>query len=386
MTDLDRLLRESLKETGSSYSPPDPVAAQEKFVARRRRHLWQLSGGIAVAAAGLAAVLFFASAVPVNPDEIQPGPMEPAALSILTHFEVGTEPLSIAAGGDRRLWIASREGDSVSRIDLDSGLVDKIDLPGANEIVVDDESVWVSGESGDYLRIDEDMPENVFDGNFVERSDGGQLVDLAVGGHPRGGTWAVDTEGCIWELTTPSGGCNADEDVATDVASDDDETWILASEQGYAWFFDGDPTSQEGRPGQNYSDLPASEYGDMAMTEDTLWVSGGGRIVTVDLETGQRRELEIDGDYADLALGPETVWALAGWADGDQRGRVYEFSPDLEVIGISDVLRGEPSDLVADANGVWITIRHRNEVIYLSRGETTPPVAPLDEEEPAADG
>jgi len=388
MNDLDRLLSESLKGAGDSYLPRNAVAAREEFAARRkRRFVWQLSGGVALAGAAVAAALFFASAEPLVRDEVEPGPMEVAALDILTRFEVGEEPLAIGAGKDFRLWIASREGGSVSRIDLNTGDVEKIDLPGANEIVVGAENVWVSGEAGNYLRINEAMPEIVDDGNFVENAGGSQLLDLAVGGDAEGAAWAVDLDGCVWELTTPREvGCSEPGFFPTDVATDADEAWILDSGRGYARQVNADEGVNDDRPSDYYEGLPSSEFGDMTIVGNSLWVSGSGRIVTVDLETSERRNLEIDGDYADLAVGPETVWALAGWADGDQRARVYELSHDLEVIGISDILRGEPSDLVADANGVWITIRYRNEVIYLSRGETAPPVPPVVEDEAAERG
>ena len=380
MNDIDRLLSESLKGAGESYSPRDAAAAREEFATRRRRRfVWQLSGGVALAGAAVAAALFFASAGPLVSDEepIDPGPMEIAALQILTRFDVGEEPLAIGAGDDYRLWIASRTEGNVSRIDLNSGEIETVDLPGANEIVVGAENVWVSGENGDYLRINEANPRDVLDGDFVEQSGGAQLIDLAVGGDAQGGAWAVDTEGCLWELTIPSDWYCAEAGYfPTDVATDEDEVWVLDSGRGIARQMNAEPGINDGRPSTEYRALPASEYGDLTMTDNALWVSGGGRVDRVDLETGEVTKLEIDGDYADLAVGPETVWALAGWAEGDERARVYELSHDLEIIGVSGILSGEPSDLVADANGVWITVRYRNEVIYLSRGETTPPVPP----------
>lgn len=383
MTDLDRMLSESLKETGNSYSPSNAVAARDEFVSRRRRRfVWQLSGGLALAGAAVAAALFFASAEPLQKEKLEPGPFEPAALNLLTSFEVGTEPLAIGAGKDMRLWIASREGGSVSRINLTTGAVEEIALPGANEIVVGAENVWVSGEEGNYLRINEAKPRQILDGDLVEENDGGQLIDLAVGGDAQGAAWAVDDAGCVYELTTPEVITCEPGNFATDVATDTDETWLLNSDVGRAWLLNADPGVTEGRPGDEFEGLPRSEYGDMTMTENKLWVSGGGTIATVDLETGAMEEIEVDGDYADLAVGPDTVWALAGWGDNDPRSRVYELSHELEIIGVSDIIRGEPSDLVADPNGVWITVRYENEVIYLSRGETAPPAPDL---QPAPD-
>ncbi|MBA2725948.1 MAG: hypothetical protein H0U53_08165, partial [Actinobacteria bacterium] len=62
MSDLERLLRASLQETGSSFEAKDTAAARQRFLqVRRRRRITGFVSGLALAGAATAAVLFVTS-------------------------------------------------------------------------------------------------------------------------------------------------------------------------------------------------------------------------------------------------------------------------------------------------------------------------------------
>ena len=63
MKDLERIVRESLRSVGESYTPTDETAARARFVRRRRRRNWTIFGSSTALAAATVAALVFVAAV-----------------------------------------------------------------------------------------------------------------------------------------------------------------------------------------------------------------------------------------------------------------------------------------------------------------------------------
>ena len=59
MTDIEKLLRDSLGQTGDSYAPVNEAEARRAFLQRAKRRRFFIGGSLALAGAGIAALVFF---------------------------------------------------------------------------------------------------------------------------------------------------------------------------------------------------------------------------------------------------------------------------------------------------------------------------------------
>ncbi|HJR45355.1 MAG TPA: hypothetical protein VJ927_07095 [Actinomycetota bacterium] len=374
MSDIETLVRETLRSNASAYVPGDLAEAEQTFVAhRRRRRAYRFA--IAAAATGAAAVVAIALVSTQDIVKQDALPVGSQSLRVIDTVPVPAEPLAISAGPPG-IWVASREAGEVTLVGRDGEIVRSYGLPGASEIVAGGARAWAGGQSGHVVAYDEETLEQIDFEVFNNMS--ASVVDMAVGGTMHGAAWSVDSAGCVMDLTNPGPDfdCNAPEGFdpeelqPTDVATDDDETWLLDGEQGELYQLRADPGVNEGRAvGTGPVDLPTTprgKYADLLVAADAIWVTGeGGNMMRFDLETGERTYTELGGDYADLATGFRWVWALVGF-EGADRGTVVRIDPETgEVVGEELTLSGKPSDITIDgggASGIWVTLRDANEV------------------------
>ena len=377
MPDIDALVRDALTQEARSYSAPDLAEAERVFVShRRRRRALLFTAG--AAATGVAALVVVAL---VAPDAVVQDDVPPVAsqLSVVETIAVPEEPLAVSVGPPG-IWVASRAAGEVTLVGRDGEIVRSFDLPGASEIVAGAAQVWAAGEAGHVVRYDE----KTLEVNGETAGTSAAIVDMAVGGTMHGAAWSVDAAGCVTDMTNPApcGSPDAfdpEELQPTDVATDDDETWLLDGEQGLIHQLTADPGVNEGRAiGTGpvpLSTTPRGKYADLLVAADALWVSGeGGDLMRLDLETGDRTYTELGGDYADLAAGYSWVWALVG-SEGTDIGTVVRIDPASgEIVGSELTLTGKPSDITVDGageSGIWVTLRDASEVarISLENGE-----------------
>ena len=381
MPDIDTLLRETLTSEARAYAPPDLAEAERIFVShRRRRRAFRFTAAAAVT--GVAALLVVALIAPRAAIEDDALPVT-SQLRLVETIAVPEEPLAVSAGPPG-IWVASRAGGKVTLVGRDGEAARSFDLPGASEIVAGEAQAWAAGRSGHVVAYDEETLEVNFE---VLNSMNVPVVDMAVGGTMNGAAWTVDARGCVMDLTVagPESECAARSDLApegshpTDVATDDDETWLLDGEQGTLHQLWADPGVNDDRAiGTGPVPLPTTprgQYADLLVAADAVWVSGeGGELMRLDLETGDRTYTELGGDYADLASGFRWVWALVGF-EGADSGTLVRIDPATgEVVGEELTLTGKPSDITVDGageSGIWVTLKEANEIarISLENGE-----------------
>ncbi|MFP5352209.1 MAG: hypothetical protein ACLGIB_06580, partial [Actinomycetota bacterium] len=274
--------------------------------------------------------------------------------------------------GKGRIWVASRAAGVVSGLDPATGEIFEHEVDEASQVVIAGESVWAAGR-GQVMEIASadgsgtgiiDFPPDVVD--MAATDEGGPV-------------WLVTSSGCVADVTRlESEVCaNPDGFQATDVASTGEETWLLDGDTGDLHQLRAGPGVNEGR-GVVDGDAPlptapVGTYADLLLTPDVLWVSGeGGRLMRLDLVTGEKVIARLDGDYADLAAGYGSVWALVGHEGGD-RGELVEIDVATgEPTGAPYSLSGKPSDVYAGIDGVWVTLRDSNEVVRIVKPDAEP--------------
>lgn len=386
MRDIDRLLRESLTAEANGYEPPDPDAAASEFMRKRGRRRWVRGGGAAMVAAA-AAVALFALVQPEVVSDREPGP-HPAGLQVIQRYRVAEEPLAIA-GAPSGVWVASREGGAITQIDPATGSTEEFVLEGASQVVTAGDVAWAAGP-GRVIEIEPGSGSGTAVIDFPP-----DLVDMAAGGRDRP-VWLVTRSGCVADVSDLADAvCIGPEAFhATDVATTAKETWVLDGATGDLHQLHAEPGVNEGR-GVVDGDAPiptapAGRYADLLLStgggRDLLWASGeGGQLMRLDLVTGDRSLTQLEGDYADLAAGYDSVWALVGH-EGSDRGELVEI--DLatgEPTGVPYSMGGKPSDVYAGDDGVWVTLRETNEVVRIAQGDAEPAPVETAEEAPSPD-
>lgn len=375
MRDIETRLRESLAEGAEAYDPGDVAAAERTFLQKRgRRRL--LRGGAAVAFAGAAVVAVFALVQPEVVTDREQGP-QPAGLQPVQRFDVADEPLAVA-GDLNAIWVASRRGGVISRIDPSTDEVMEVELEGASQVADAGDAVWAAGSdrvveidprTGEFGVMVIDWPRDV--------------IDMAAAGDEEAQVWVVTSSGCVADVTNLDDAriCVGPEGFhATDITTSPRETWILDGATGDLNQLDPEAGVNDGRGVVDgdapIATAPTGPYADLLLTtagNDALWASGeGGRLMRLDLVTGDKMITRLDGDYADLAEGYGGLWALVGH-EGSDRGDLVALDVGTgAVVGEPLPMSGKPSDLVATVDGVWVTLRASNEVVRIVDPDQAP--------------
>ncbi|MGH2753283.1 MAG: hypothetical protein ACRDLB_02515 [Actinomycetota bacterium] len=387
MSDLERLISDSLRNAGESYEPSDQVEARRRFLERARRRRWFGIAQVATATGlAVAAVIFFAG--PVTEPEPAPPQDLAGAPKVVARIGVGGEPRSVGAepGG---IWVADAGGDGLVAIDPEMNEVETSISLGAgtpDEVVVGDSFVWVADQDGNVHQVD--PARGRFEKTFPDFSVGLPAhLDLAVhSGH----VWVV--EPARGEVNV---GINLDatgefddsgfasvvhfELHPTDVAAGGEGVWMLDGPGGELQEFD-----LAGATGRSI-ELPAGEHSDLTVGLGYVWVSPGqGSVYRVDPETHEVDRISVADSYTDLTTDGESLWVLA---EGDT-DRLLEIDPvTAEVVGEPLEIEGEPSDLITGSGAVWVTDAGEGEVLRIERSsdaDEAPPPTP-DEAAPTPD-
>jgi len=348
MSDLERLLAETLRDAGEGYEPSDPVEARRRFLERARRRRWY--GFVRLAAVGgvaVAAALFFFPRPSTEENVNRPQDLA-GAPEVVARVAVGGEPVSIDSTSGSEVWVAG--DDRLVAIDPDTnettGMI--IDLP-ADEVAVGETTVWVA----------HDGPE----GTVTEVDPSGDKVETRLQvASTEGATWDIAVEGdTLWAVDGFSGNVSSslhetsfeqpiEDAVFSDVAAADGEVWVLDESEGRVLKMSPVPKGDE-----SYEfTVPAGEDADLASGLGYVWVSpGNGTLVRLDPTTGDNEELDLGDSYMDLTVHEKSVWALVNV--DEEHKQLFEVNPGtMEVIGKPLQIEGDANDVVADAGSVWV--------------------------------
>lgn len=372
MRDIEASLRHALRTTAETYEPADMAEAERVFVRKRsRRRVFRTAGAGILVAASVVGVFALAQPEVINDREPRP---QPAGLQVAARLDVPAEPLAIAGDVDA-VWVASREAGMVSRIDPSSGDTAQVELEGASQVVMTADDVWAAG-SDRVLEIDSQSTRL---GTMV--IDWPDVVDMAAAADGEGPVWLVTSSGCVADVTTlPEPMCVDPSDFhATDVAASSKETWLLDGRTGALLQLHAPGDVNEDRAVFDHENrlpvAPSGRYADLLLStiegREVLWASGeGGRVLRLDLRTGDATTVRLGGDYVDLAEGYGGVWGLVGH-EGRERGDVVQLDIDTaEPEGTAIALSGKPSDLVAVDDGIWVTLRDANQLVRIAQPES----------------
>jgi streptogramin lyase len=384
MTDLERLLAESLREAGEGYEPGDQAEARRRFLERARRRRWYGFAQVAaVAGIGIAAFLFFTYRSGTE-ETLRPKPeLVAGAPKVVATIEVGGEPVSVDGAAGSQVWIAGK--DRVVAVDPDTNEAGRmmIDYP-ADEVAVGDGSVWLAsdGTTGTIHEVDPDTGE-VVDGSrsvTVDADPGTQITwDIATDGET---LWSVDG---LSDRVYMSGRRSIEFAIPgytfTDVAVESDgDVWTLDQAQGALVHVDAATREPIGGP----IEVPAGEHADLVAGFQYVYLSPGDGTLYQITPPGTTDMIEADlGDsYMDLTVHEKSVWALVNV--DEEIKELYEIHPaTMEVIGEPLPIEGDANDVVAEAGSVWVADGNGEVLRIEPSRDADNEVPPLPQESPS---
>ena len=376
MSDLERLLIESLREAGGSYEPSDQAEARRRFLQRARRRRWYGFAQVAAAAGiGVAAFLFFTNTG--TDEKVEPQPEVAGAPEIVATVEIGGDPVSIDATTGTEVWVAG--DDRVVAIDPRTNEPGEqvLDIP-ADEVAVGENSVWVArdGLTGYIDRIDPSSGEDTHVDNVRALDGEGSFITWDIAAMDDS-LMAVDgVSGNVYRFGRSRPERMFREFTWSDVAVDNDEVWVLDESEGSV--FRVDPVSQED-PSTLFSIEPGRNS-DLAVGLGYVWVSSGDGTLRRLSPGGAEEDLPLGDSYMDLTVHEKSVWALVNV--DDEHKQLFEINPgSMEVIGEPLEIEGDANDVVAAAGSVWVA-DGGGEVLRIEPSrdaEDAPPPAEDDE-------
>lgn len=368
MSDLEQLLRDSLKSEGETYKPADVAAARTRFLRRRRRRMIGVWVG-GVAAAGVAAALGLLVVTQVNPatrSDEQSLPISPVVgptrAVINATVRVGEAPSGVGVG-EGFVWVANSGDDTVSKIDPTTNeVIAEVPVPGGPEdVLVRYGYAWVISDDGTFARIE---PETG-DPEFLYRYRSGADLDIAKG--IAQDIWVLESGGLVHRIDGRSG---IEEDSfsvgsnPTDISIFEDVVWIYDVEAGEVLRVD--PTTHELLSAP--TEVGRSENADLKTADGYTWFLRGkdGRLLQLDQETGEIvNEVKLGGTFGAITVGHGVIYAMVteGGEAGSGNGFLYQIDADSAVeianpIPLSDV----PFDVDSGLSAIWVTNNTGNTV------------------------
>ncbi|MGH2746706.1 MAG: hypothetical protein ACRDKB_02125, partial [Actinomycetota bacterium] len=376
MNDLERLLSDSLKSVGDTYGPADPAAARQRFLKRRRRRLFRVSFGGAVAAATAVAVILYVAQAP-GPAVRRPAlDVTSRFLAVTKSIPVGDAPSGIDIG-EAGVWVANSGDGTVMRINQAFNKVaETVDVGGSpDDVAVGEDAVWVSDpDRGIVTKVEfPDGIEGVVQ-TPIDVAEPGQHLDIAYGGDA---VWVVASEeGALFRIDPDSDEVDQSTGarLASDVSVENDGTpWTLGRRMGRPEIYRSDPTGTDfGFPITGAAgDLGTARTNvDLAVGDENLWISSNtGLVLTVDQRGSVLAEHEVGGSYTGIAIYRGLVWAVTGGLDDDIAGSglLTRFDDGTgEQVGAALPLTGRPFDVAVGRTGIWLTHNSTNTVSHIS--------------------
>ena len=338
-----------------------PASAAPSDGRRSLSHRRALVAGLAVAAAlvvGLALALGGSDDPP--PAQLSAnsvGFIEAKSGGVAKAFPVGREPSAVKVAEDS-LWVANYKGQTITKMDRDSGASVPIPVDGHPiGIASYRDGIWAWTFEGLLVPID-------------PRSDrAGEPIRLEVGGRPRfertpAGGRIVAGGSYLW-LTAPRTTViridPGNPDSALPTVPDTGAEGPIAYGNGAAWVAGSNNVSRVTADGSVFSGASVGAVRDLAFAYGSLWVVNGGdgtkvvpRLRRVDPYTGVPE--------ATIPVGqrPLAVVAAAGsvWVAGEEgnTGMVYRVDPATNQVVDTITVGAIPTAIADDDDGVWVAV------------------------------
>jgi DNA-binding beta-propeller fold protein YncE len=383
MNDFERLLRDSLRKAGEVYSPHDPAAARERFLARRRRRRVRIAlagTGLATATAA-AALIFLAPGTAVDePQRVRPAASGDKA-TITATIPTGDQPSGVAVGAGS-VWVTNVASDRVTQIDpATQDVVETFDVPGGpDDVAITENTVWVSTNRGSLWRLARGG--NSFE-EFNQRPGIGGVsghLDIAAEGREL----FVQVDGGPLVIVEESGGSPEQERYvlageATDVAVHGDLVWVYERSEERVVRFDR-------ATGERLGETPVGDADsqDLAATENYGWFFRGSdaTLIQIRAEDGEAvKEVRMKGTFGAISPASDGVWVMTATSRSGE-GTLYRVRSDgAEQIDTPVLLGGLPYDVASGPEGIWIT---NHDAGTVTRIDLVPADAP-DPPEPGPD-
>ncbi len=353
MSDLDKLLRDSLGGAAESYEPAHEAEARRAFLRRAGRRRIFAGGSVVLAGAALVAILFFAASDLDSPSTRDDGTASSIpSTSVVARTRVGDAPAGVAVGRGS-VWVANSGDGTVSVIDAKTNRVTDTVEVGGTPLGVEHAGghAWVSFENTTRLvAIDgDDLSQRE-----VELDGGGTNLAIAAGGRH---LWAVSPDTPLQRIDAATLGVTehsitVDEPVNLTVGGG--KVWVLGAEGAVDQI---DAVSGLDPEMTHPLDAPVGVTStDLAWDGVSLWISDGdGRgIIRLDPQAGLvTANVEFEGRYANLAASLEgELWALVG--NDSSRARLLLVDTDTGTAAPGSItLPGSPGGIVAQDRSVW---------------------------------
>jgi YVTN family beta-propeller protein len=361
MTNLEQLLRDSMKSAGESYTPADPGVARGRFHARRRRRrLGVWAGGVLLAGAAIAGLaLFFTHSDEALQErdgsrEIQPV-VGPTTAVVNASISVGDAPSGVGVG-EGFVWVANSGNDTVSMIDPAlNRVVDDIPVPGRpDDVLVRYGYAWVVCRDGTFARI---QPETGAT-EVLYRYRSGAHLDIAKGVDRD--VWVLESGGLLHRIDGRSG---LEEDSLqvgihpTDVSIYEKVVWLYDREAGEVLRVDPASHAFLSPPTQ----VGVSRNADLKTADGYTWFLRGkdGRLLQLAQDSGEIvREVKLGGTFGAITVGRGLIFAMVteGGVRGSGDGVLYQMDANSAAqinnpIPLTDV----PFDVDAGVGAIWVT-------------------------------
>lgn len=354
MTDIDRLLRESLNRAGESYAPARDGDARRAFLRRAGRRRLYTAGSVALAGATLIAVLFLFVSSGFDSPSTGDGDAASSLPSadVVARTGVGEAPAGVDAGGGS-IWVANSGDGSVSVIDAQTNrITDSIAIGGAPlDVELAGGRAWVSFENDTRL-----VAVNVDDlsRREIELAGGGTDLEISSGGRY---LWAVSTDTPLqridtadFEITEHS--VTVEEPVNLTVGGG--KVWVLGAEGAVDQIDERSGLDSEATLSLE-APVSATSSG-LAWDGASLWIADGDTrsIFRLDPQAGDiTATVDFEGRYAHLAASLEgQLWVIVGNDSSDASLLLIDTETGESEAG-SIRLAGEPGGIVALGGSVW---------------------------------
>lgn len=383
MTDIEKLLRDSLSQAGDAYEPVHQADARRAFLRRAKRRRLYLGGSLALAGTALAGLVFFFVAYDMEADsgvDNETTSTIPFA-GVDTRTSVGDAPAGLAVGRGS-VWVANSGDGTISLIDvLTDRVTDTIEIGGTPlDVQLAGGYAWVSFENESRLVA---LGVDDLDRREVELEGGGTDLEIASAGTQ---LWAVSKDTPLQRIDPATFGVTqhrltVDEPVTLTVGAG--KVWVLGAEGAVDQIDEAAGLDPE----VTFSlEAPVSSgASDLVWDGMNLWVSDGDSrtILRIDTQTGVvTTNVEFEGRYAHLASSNEgELWALVGNDSSDASLLLVDTETGRAASG-SITLSGAPGGIAAVRESVW-TVGSSSDSVYrtvLSSPSASPtPKGPSEE-------
>jgi YVTN family beta-propeller protein len=287
------------------------------------------------------------------------GEDEPALLG--APIGVAELPVGIAAG-DKRVWVASRDGERVTRIDsgADAPEGDQIRVGGqAEQVAIGNRSTYVTVEDS-VVRI---TPDGAVDDSFEPAAAAGRR-GIAVGSGEAEGVWVANLEEDTLSRLDPDTG----DDIVAPIEVGDGPRGVAIGE-GFVWVTNRDDgTVSRVNPASNQEDQSiqvGTEPKGLALLEGDVWVANEGDRTVMRIDAEASRTTEEADDVIDVGAGPRDVVGAFGfvWVTLGGDDAVVRVDPGGDGLEQIDLPEGAEPEDIAEANGLlWVTNGERDSV------------------------